>query len=92
MLVLPEITIIISSFLKFVLQKEKDYVTIYLLPQKIRVGCIYFDADSVGVGVSTNVSIYALIYAQFILNGYLDFDQNLPVYNNWTCQTPIRTL
>ena len=22
-----------------------DYVTIHILPQKIRVGCIYFDAD-----------------------------------------------
>ena len=34
-----------------------DYVTIHILPQKIRVGCIYFDADPVGVVVSTKVSI-----------------------------------
>ena len=36
-----------------------DNVTIHILPQKIRVGCIYFDADPVGVGVvvSTNVSV-----------------------------------
>ena len=33
-----------------------DYVTILILPQKVRVGCIYFDADPVGVVVSTNVS------------------------------------
>ena len=60
MLVLPEITCFISSFPEFVLQMEKkDYVTIHILPQKIRVGCIYFHADPVGVGVvvSTNVSV-----------------------------------
>ena len=87
-LVLPEITCFISSFLEFVLQMEKkDYVTIHILQQKIRDGCIYFDADPVGVGVvfSTNVSICLNIY---ILNGLLDFDQNLPVYNTWTCQNP----
>ena len=66
---------------------KKDYVTIHILQQKIRDGCIYFDADPVGVGVvfSTNVSICLNIY---ILNGLLDFDQNLPVYNTWTCQNP----
>ena len=66
-----------------------DYVTIHILPQKIRVGCIYFDADPVGVGVIVRLMLaYALIYAQYILNGLLDFDQNMPVYNTWTCQNP----
>ena len=59
-----------------------DYVTIHILPQTIRVGYIYFDADLVGVGVvvSTNVSIYE----QCILNGLLDSGQNLHGYNTWT--------
>ena len=60
MLVLPEITCFIFSFLEFVLQMENRLCdNSYILPQKIRVGCIYFDADPVGVGVvvSTNVSI-----------------------------------
>ena len=43
--------------LKFCYKWKIDYVTIHILPQKIRVGCIYFDADPVGVVVSTNVSI-----------------------------------
>ena len=36
-----------------------DYVTIHIHPQNIRMGCIYFDADPVGVGVvfGTNVNI-----------------------------------
>ena len=43
--------------LNFCYKWKIDYVTIHILPQKIRVGCIYFDADPVGVVVSTNVSI-----------------------------------
>ena len=48
-------------FLSFILcyKWKVDYVTIHILPQKIRVGCIYFDADPVGVGVvvSTYISV-----------------------------------
>ena len=59
MIVLPEITCFISSFLEFVLQMENRLCDNSYTPQKIRVGCIYFDADPVGVGVvvSTNVSV-----------------------------------
>ena len=47
----------VSSFLEFVLQMENRlYITIHIPHKKIRVGCIYCDADPVGVG--TNAGMY----------------------------------
>ena len=57
MLVLREITCLYLLSLNLCYKWKIDYVTIHILPQKIRVGCIYFDADPVGVVVSTNVSV-----------------------------------
>ena len=60
MLILPEMTYVLYLLSLNLCYKWKiDYVKIHKLPQKIRVGCIYFDADPVGVGVvdSSNVSI-----------------------------------
>ena len=52
---LSKIICFVSSFVEFVLQMENRLYDNSYTHKKIRVGCIYCDADPVGVGVSTNV-------------------------------------
>ena len=90
MLVLPEITCFISSFLEFVLQMENRLCdNSYTLTKDLK-----WDAytsmriPSASASLSALMLACALIYAHYILNGLFDFDQNLLVYNTWTCQNP----
>ena len=86
MLVLPEITYFISSFLEFVLQMEyRLCANSYTLKKDLK-----WDAyTSMRIpSASASLSALMLAYAHYILNGLFDFDQNLLVYNTWTCQNP----
>ena len=86
MLVLSEITCFISSFLEFVLQMENRQCDNSYPPTKELDA--YTSMRIPSASLSALILAYALIYAHYILNGLLDFDQNLPVYNTWTCQNP----
>ena len=89
-LVLLEITCFISSFLEFVLQMEKRLCDNSYTPTKKLEWDTYTSMwiPSALASLSALMLANALIYAPYILNGLLDFDQNLPVYNTWTYQNP----
>ena len=66
-----------------------DDVTIHVLPQKIEWDA-YTSIRIPSASASASLSALMLACAQYNLNGLLDFDQNLPVYNTWTCQNPYK--
>ena len=88
MLVLPEITCFVSSFLEFVLQMENILCDNSYTPTTDWDAYTSMRIPSASASLSALMLAYALIYAHYILNGLLEFDQNLPVYNTWTCQNP----
>ena len=90
MLILPEITCFISSFLEFVLQMEKRLCdNSYTLTKDLKWGAYTsMRIPSASALLSALMFACALIYAHYILNGLFDFEQNLLVYNTWTCQNP----
>ena len=56
-----KIIYVVSSFLEFVLEWKIDYMTIHIPHKKFRMGCIYCDADPVGVGVSVSTNVVCII-------------------------------